>query len=124
MAKKKKSDSGNEADAESLSFEQAMEKLEKSVARLEDGELGLDESLVEYEHGIKYLKQCYARLERAQRKIELLAGIGENGEAEGRPFDESELSLEEKQASRGRRRSRNPDQDEPPDGLDDRGALF
>lgn len=110
MAKKKKADGGKQSDAETLSFEQAMAKLEKSVARLEDGELGLDESLVEYEQGIQYLKQCYARLERAQRKIELLAGIGENGEARGQPFDESELSLEEKQASRGQRRSREPDQ--------------
>ncbi|MFO7906855.1 MAG: exodeoxyribonuclease VII small subunit [Planctomycetota bacterium] len=121
---KKKVDRGEQADEESLSFEQAMAKLDETVSRLEDGELGLDESLLEYERGIKYLKQCYSRLERAQRKIELLAGIGEDGEARGTPFDESELSLEEKQASRGRRRSRAQGDDASQDGLDESGSLF
>lgn len=121
---KKKTNRGKQSDPESLSFEQALAKLEKSVARLEDGQLGLDESLAEYEHGIQYLKQCYAQLERAQRKIELLAGVGENGEVHGKPFDESALSLEEKQASRGRRRSHTDTDEDAEDGLDESGALF
>lgn len=124
MAKKKKVERDEQAASESLSFEQAMAKLEKTVSRLEDGELGLDESLLEYEQGIKYLKQCYFRLERAQRKIELLSGIGEDGAVQGRPFDESELSLEEKQASRGRRRSQTREHDVSRDELDDSGSLF
>jgi len=35
-----------------MSFEKAMEKLEKIVSDLEDGDLSLDESLKKYEEGI------------------------------------------------------------------------
>ena len=122
---KKKANRGEQSDSEPLSFEQALAKLEKSVARLEDGQLGLDESLAEYERGIHYLKQCSRQLEQAQRKIELLAGIDENGEVRTAPFDESALSLEEKQASRGRRRSHTArGEEDKQGGLDESGALF
>lgn len=110
---------------EALSFEQALAKLEQTVAQLEDGQLGLDDSLAQYELGIKYLKQCYRQLERAQRKIELLAGIDENGQVRAEPFDESEMSLEQKQASRGRRRSGpRSGGEESESGMDDGGTLF
>ena len=78
MAKKKVKRSA-QSEAEPLSFEQALARLEQAVGRLEDGQLGLDESLAQYEQGIKYLKQCYRQLESAQRKIELLAGIDQEG---------------------------------------------
>ena len=124
MAKKKVKRS-EKAELEPLSFEQAFEKLEQTVTRLEDGQLGLDESLSQYEQGIKYLKQCYRQLGRAERKIELLSGIDENGQVRAELFDESEMSLEQKQASRSRRRSRSagPSEGEEP-GMDEGGTLF
>ena len=82
MAKKKVKRTAD-PDAEPLSFEQALARLERIVAQLEEGQLGLDDSLAQYEQGIKYLKQCYRQLERAERKIELLAGVDEQGRMYG-----------------------------------------
>ena len=56
------------------SFEQALSSLETIVHDLEAGRLSLADSLARYEEGIKLLKQCYAQLEQAERKIELLRG--------------------------------------------------
>lgn len=121
MAKKKVKRS-EQPESESLTFEQALARLDQTVAQLEDGQLGLDESLAQYEQGIKYLKQCYRQLDRAEQKIELLAGVDENGELRGEPFNEAEMSLEQKQAARGRRRSRSQPDDQ--SGMDDAGTLF
>ena len=87
-------------------FEQALESLEAIVDQLEDGQLGLTEALARYEEGVKLLKQCYEALQKAERKIELLAGVDAEGNAITQPFDDAQMSLEEKARSRGRRRSK------------------
>ena len=48
---------------------------------LEEGRLGLAESLGRYEEGIKLLKQCYTQLEQAERRIELLTGFDAGGKS-------------------------------------------
>jgi exodeoxyribonuclease VII small subunit len=83
------------------SFEESLLALEQVVHDLEDGDLGLSESLGRYETGVKHLKQCYQMLEAAERKIELLTGVGEDGKARTEMFEESSESLGE---STGRRR--------------------
>jgi exodeoxyribonuclease VII small subunit len=113
------------AEDEPLSFEQALAKLEQTLTRLEDGQLGLDESLVQYEAAVRYLKTCYRQLERAERRIELLTGVDEQGVERTEPFEDADLTLEQKQASRSRRRSHpGPAEDAPPGGMDDSGTLF
>lgn len=83
-----------------------MDKLESIVHELEEGQIGLAESLGRYEEGIKLLKQCYSLLEHAERRIELLTGLDADGNPITAPFDESSAaSLEEKAQSRARRRS-------------------
>ena len=54
------------------SFEKAMEKLEKIVSELEDGELALDDSLKKYEEGIKLVRTCQQKLEKDKKKKDLL----------------------------------------------------
>lgn len=68
--------------AEAPKFEQGLAGLEKLVAELEAGDLGLDEALARYEKGVKLAAQLQAALEASQRKVEKLS--------EGRlePFDE------------------------------------
>ena len=88
-----------------LSFEQALARLEEVVHQLEEGQIGLAESLAQYEEGVKLLKQCYQLLEHAERRIELLGGIGSGGTAITEPFDDRALSLEEKAQARSQRRS-------------------
>ena len=91
--------------AEKPSFEQSLDKLERIVHQLEEGEIGLAESLARYETGVKTLRRCYDLLERAERRIELLSGVDADGNPITTPMDDEALSLEEKASSRGRRRS-------------------
>lgn len=60
-------------------FEDALSELEEIAARLEDGTLGLDDSIKEFEKGIKLAKLCQEKLDEAERKIEILQK-GESGE--------------------------------------------
>ena len=54
------------------SFEQALKELEDAADRLESGDLGLDDSIKEFEKGIKLARYCQQKLEEAERKIEIL----------------------------------------------------
>lgn len=60
------------------SFEDALAELEDIAVKLEDGSLGLDESIKEFERGIRLARFCQEKLEEAERKIEILQK-GENG---------------------------------------------
>ena len=82
-------DKERESSTQEQSFEHALAALEQIVRDLEDGRLGLAESLARYEQGIKLLKNCYAQLEQAERRIELLTGIDAAGNAVVAPFDDA-----------------------------------
>ncbi|MDD5174755.1 MAG: exodeoxyribonuclease VII small subunit [Candidatus Omnitrophota bacterium] len=83
--------------ATEIKFEDALEKLEKIVALLEDGSLSLDDALGKYEEGIRLSKLCAKRLELAKKKVEILMK-SEDGSAELKPFNES-CAIEEKTKS-------------------------
>src|SRR6185503_3584636 len=123
MAKKKSSTREECAG----SFEESLDELEKIVAELESGKLGLSDALARYEEGVKHLKGCQQLLESAERKIELLSGVDAEGNPITERFDEGDVdSIEGKAASRGSRRTsvskstsvritmRDNDVDEPP----------
>jgi len=55
-----------------MTFESALEELENAANKLESGELGLDDSIKEFEKGIKLARYCQQKLEEAERKIEIL----------------------------------------------------
>ena len=57
---------------EPQSFEVALKQLEDVVAKLEKGELPLEESLRLYEEGIRLSRFCHTKLEEAEGKIEQL----------------------------------------------------
>jgi exodeoxyribonuclease VII small subunit len=50
-------------------FESAVEELEKILSQMEDGEVGLEDSLKHYERGTQLLAHCRQILERAEQKI-------------------------------------------------------
>lgn len=54
------------------SFEQSLAQLEEIVAKLEDGDLPLEQSLELFEKGIKLSRECRERLTTAERRIEVL----------------------------------------------------
>ncbi len=62
-----------------ITFETALKELEKIALRLEEGSLGLDESIEEYERGMRLAKFCHNKLEEAEKRIEILQK-GEDGE--------------------------------------------
>jgi exodeoxyribonuclease VII small subunit len=56
------------------------------VRELEDGSLGLDESLSRYELGVKLIKRCSEQLRAAERRILLVTGMDDNGRPILQPF--------------------------------------
>ena len=85
-----------------MKFEEALKRLEKIVADLEDGSLSLDESLEKYEEGIKLSKACSKKLEVARKKVEILLK-NEDGSAELKPFDEKAADEEAKPEAKKRK---------------------
>jgi exodeoxyribonuclease VII small subunit len=100
----------NSSSGETPSFEQALAALEQIVHDLEEGRLGVAESLARYEEGVKLLKQCHGLLERAERRIELLTGVDESGNALTEPFDDRATfsGTEAEQPKRPRRSGKTP----------------
>jgi exodeoxyribonuclease VII small subunit len=58
-------------------FETALAELESVVKSLEQGDLPLERSLELFERGVELTRFCHARLEEAERRIELLTERGE-----------------------------------------------
>ena len=71
---------------EELSFEEAMQNLEKVVQDLETGKLSLDESVKRFEEGMSLSKHCNEILDKAEKQIHILVE-NENGEMVEEPFD-------------------------------------
>ena len=127
---KKKSPSTRESDLpvsdEGPDFETSLADVEKIVARLESGDLGLSESLQQYETGIKQLKRCHALLDAAEQKVSLLSGFDADGNPITEPLDLSSQRTGSGRAARGNKgtsnalRGRDPDCD----GVDDQAGLF
>ncbi|HEX4084996.1 MAG TPA: exodeoxyribonuclease VII small subunit [Chthoniobacteraceae bacterium] len=53
-------------------FESAMERIEQIAARMESGELPLEELVVEYEEGLRLVKLCSDRLEEAEKRLQTI----------------------------------------------------
>lgn len=54
------------------SFEEDLNELEKIAQNLESGNLNLDQAIKEFEKGIKLSKKCTEKLEKAEKKINML----------------------------------------------------
>ncbi|MEM7075977.1 MAG: exodeoxyribonuclease VII small subunit [Pseudomonadota bacterium] len=59
----------SDTEIETLSFEEAMRALEEVVARLERGDVPLDESIALYERGAALKKRCETKLKEAEEKV-------------------------------------------------------
>ena len=60
-------------EPDKMTFEQAIEELESIIGRIEQGKIGLAESLAEYQRGAALLKRCRGVLEVAEQQIEKLS---------------------------------------------------
>ena len=71
--------------AKNIKFEDAIERLEEIVRRLEAGTPDLDESISLYEEAVKLSKLCNERLEAAEQKVRLLV-TAPDGTVTDKPF--------------------------------------
>ena len=79
-------------------FEQSLTELEALVAKLEQGDVPLEEALKTFERGVALTRQCQTALRTAQQKVEVL--LSRNGEETVEPFfdeagDDDEEDLED-----------------------------
>ena len=74
---------------DTLSFEDALNELEKIVRQLESGGADLASSISSYERGMALKKHCEARLKEAQTKIEKIT-VSADGKVTTEPFRVSE----------------------------------
>jgi len=64
--------SKEQKDLQALSFEQAMDKLETIVTRLESGDVPLEQAIDLYQEGMQLSRLCDQKLTQVERKIEML----------------------------------------------------
>jgi exodeoxyribonuclease VII small subunit len=80
--------SGSGPADEELGFEESLARLEAVVARLETGELELEQALAAFEEGVHLTRRCSVQLERSERRIEEL--VEQGGASLERPFEPEE----------------------------------
>ena len=68
----------------SPSFEDALTELEQLVARLERGDISLEDSLLAFERGVNLTRTCQKALQEAEQKVQIL--IEKNGKQTLEPF--------------------------------------
>jgi len=84
-ARRKPAPKAGAETAEETTFEQALERLEAIVDRLEQGDLPLEEALAVFEEGVVLTRRCAGELDTAERRIEELVRDGEKWLV--RPFE-------------------------------------
>jgi exodeoxyribonuclease VII small subunit len=71
-------------------FEEILGRLRALVERLEGGNLALEDSLRSFEEGMELCRRGAAILDGAEKKVELLLGVGGAGAARTAPFETPE----------------------------------
>jgi exodeoxyribonuclease VII small subunit len=82
MAKNK-----DENDISNLSFEQAIKELTTIVAKIEQGQIPLQDSLEQYEKGMALIKHCRGILQKAEKRIEKISKEEEPDNGAGKTED-------------------------------------
>jgi len=65
-----------EPTADIAHFEASLKELEAVVARMEQGEQPLEESLRDFERGVQLTRQCQSMLNSAQQRVDILTREG------------------------------------------------
>ncbi|MFV9510786.1 exodeoxyribonuclease VII small subunit [Tepidibacillus sp. LV47] len=74
---------------EELTFEEALERLEKIVDLLESGNVPLELAIDLFQEGMKLAKRCHQKLDNIEQKIEIL--LEKDGEFLKKPFEQEEV---------------------------------
>jgi exodeoxyribonuclease VII small subunit len=73
------------APSQIAEFEKSLDELENLVARMEQGDQSLDDSLQSFERGIALYRNCQGALEQAELRVKLL--LDPNAPEGAQPFD-------------------------------------
>ena len=64
-----------------MDFEKKLARLEEIVAKMEAGDLSLEDSLKSFEEGVKLSRECNSQLSTAEQKVKVLLSVDNNGVA-------------------------------------------
>jgi exodeoxyribonuclease VII small subunit len=78
---------GSEPALPKGSFEDSIRRLSEIVEALEDGDLPLEKSLELFEEGVKLSRASQATLDGAEKRVEELLSVGNDGEPVVREID-------------------------------------
>lgn len=81
-------------------FEKSLTELEALVAKLEQGDVPLEEALKTFERGVALTRQCQTALRTAQQKVEVL--LARNGDETVEPFDNGDEDEDDADDTDGR----------------------
>jgi exodeoxyribonuclease VII small subunit len=71
---------------EKPTFEAAFEQLQAAVKKLESGELSLEQSLRQFEEGVRLTRICQEHLSAAEQRVEILMKSGNDSPPNLQPF--------------------------------------
>ncbi|OIJ16879.1 exodeoxyribonuclease VII small subunit [Anaerobacillus alkalidiazotrophicus] len=74
------------SEKKDISFEEAMEKLEEVVGKLEQGDVPLEEAISMFQEGMTLSKFCHDKLKNVEKSMDRI--LREDGELEFTTFQE------------------------------------
>lgn len=69
-----------------MDFEKKLSRLEEIVAKMEVGDLSLEDSLKSFEEGVKLSRECTSQLTLAEQKVKVLLSVDASGKATTEDF--------------------------------------
>ena len=69
-----------ELEEKELTLEEAFEKLEETIEKLQAEDITLEDSFKEYKQGMEILKYCSDNIDRVEKKVLKIEGNGELNE--------------------------------------------
>ena len=63
---------------DTVNFEPSLENIEQIVAKLEDGDISLEDSVKAFEEGMGLVKECQKQLSAAELKVKKLLDSGDS----------------------------------------------
>lgn len=66
--------------AEQLTLEEAFERLEQTIGKMEDPLMSLADSFESYKAGMELVKYCNEQIDRIEKEVQVLSAEGETDE--------------------------------------------
>ena len=69
-----------EDGADSMTIEEMLDQLEQLLEQMENRDSSLEETFACYEKGMKLVKACSGKIDKVEKKIQILSEEGQDGE--------------------------------------------